>query len=171
MFDDSLGGSFGGAYFLRRGLYMPWEISKLMDPDMAEEGLATLGLLEKLNESCSSIAEPLKKVAALETIFYLRNQLLRDSDWSGMAHSLEIRLPLVDSVLFEGLVPLLLCDGGLTKHQLAGTPLNPLPRSITSRKKTGFSIPVDKWTEKSNHDNDRGLRYWAKTVYASAISF
>ena len=97
--------------------------------------------------------------------------MLRDSDWSGMAHSLEIRLPLVDSVLFEGLVPLLLCDGGLTKHQLAGTPLNPLPRSITSRKKTGFSIPVDRWTEKSNHENDRGLRYWAKTVYASAISF
>ncbi len=166
-----LGGSFGGAYFLRRGLYMPWEISGLMDPDMAEEGLTTLALLEKLNESCSSISEPLKKVAALESIFYLRNQLLRDSDWSGMAHSVEIRLPLVDSTLLEILAPSILCDGGLTKHQLAGTPLNSLPQSIMSRGKTGFSIPVEKWTEKANYTNDRGLRHWAKMVYASAISF
>ena len=26
----------------------------------------------------------------------MRNQLLRDADWAGMAHSLEIRTPLVD---------------------------------------------------------------------------
>jgi len=31
----------------------------------------------------------------------MRNQLLRDADWAGMAHSLEIRVPLVDVELLE----------------------------------------------------------------------
>ena len=38
----------------------------------------------------------LAKVAALETSLYMRNQLLRDADWAGMAHGLEVRVPLVD---------------------------------------------------------------------------
>ena len=33
-------------------------------------------------------------VSALEMSCYMRNQLLRDADWAGMAHSLEIRVPL-----------------------------------------------------------------------------
>ena len=34
---------------------------------------------------------------------YMRNQLLRDADWAGMAHGVEIRLPLVDTTLLETL--------------------------------------------------------------------
>ena len=36
------GGSFAGAYLLRRGLFMPWELSDLMDKDVADEGLRRL---------------------------------------------------------------------------------------------------------------------------------
>ena len=36
----------------------------------------------------------------------LRNQLLRDSDWAGMAHALEIRVPMLDLSLLRSLVPL-----------------------------------------------------------------
>jgi hypothetical protein len=35
----------------------------------------------------------------LETALYLRNQLLRDSDWASMASSLELRVPFVDAWL------------------------------------------------------------------------
>ena len=35
------------------------------------------------------------QVALLESTRYLRNQLLRDSDWASMAHSVELRTPLV----------------------------------------------------------------------------
>ena len=35
----------------------------------------------------------------------MRNQLLRDADWAGMAHSLEIRVPLVDFTLLGALAP------------------------------------------------------------------
>ena len=33
----------------------------------------------------------------------MRNQLLRDSDWAAMAHSLEVRMPFVDKMLFDQL--------------------------------------------------------------------
>src|SRR5207249_1791235 len=32
------GGSYGGAYLLRRGLFMPWELPEVMDSDFARTG-------------------------------------------------------------------------------------------------------------------------------------
>ena len=43
----------------------------------------------------------------MESALYMRNQLLRDSDWAGMAHSLEIRVPMVDTELLRRLGPAL----------------------------------------------------------------
>ena len=45
------------------------------------------------------------RVAALETSLYMRNQLLRDADWAGMAHSIEIRVPYVDPFFLAALPP------------------------------------------------------------------
>ena len=46
------------------------------------------------------------KIAVLESSLYMRNQLLRDTDWASMAHSLEVRVPLVDSKLLSQLAPI-----------------------------------------------------------------
>ena len=43
------------------------------------------------------------RVAVLESSLYMRNQLLRDTDWASMAHSLEVRVPLVDIKLLSQL--------------------------------------------------------------------
>ena len=43
------GGSYGGAYLLRRGLYMPWELGQVMDGDMARAGLRELDPILRLN--------------------------------------------------------------------------------------------------------------------------
>jgi asparagine synthase (glutamine-hydrolysing) len=55
----------------------------------------------------------------------MRNQLLCDADWAGMAHSLEIRVPLVDFTLLRALAPvirLLKPDAGKTALASAPTP-------------------------------------------------
>ena len=90
------GGSYGGAYLLRRGMYMPWELPELLEGEMVREGWSALQTLARLEETVRGIANSFLKVSALETCWYMRNQLLRDADWAGMAHSLEIRVPLVD---------------------------------------------------------------------------
>lgn len=162
------GKSYGGAYLLRRGLYMPWELDRVMDSDMARAGLAELQPVGRLDQSVDGVDEPKRKVALLEITQYMRNQLLRDSDWAGMAHSLEIRTPLVDRVLFEQLAPGVLRANGPTKQKMALTPKTPLPDSIMNRPKTGFAIPVDRWMEARSGTKERGFRGWAQTVYASA---
>jgi asparagine synthase (glutamine-hydrolysing) len=46
----------------------------------------------------------------MEMGVYMRNMLLRDSDWAGMAHSVEIRTPFVDVELFRALAPYIASD-------------------------------------------------------------
>ena len=93
-------GDYAAAYFLRRGLFMPWELPDILDPEMVREGWRELNMLEDMAAATWRIDTDRHKVAALENQWYLRNQLLRDADWAGMAHSLEIRTPLVDAELF-----------------------------------------------------------------------
>jgi asparagine synthase (glutamine-hydrolysing) len=90
---------------------------------------------------------PFARVATLESSLYLRNQLLRDTDWASMAHSLEVRVPLVDKVLLQQVAPLMVAAGrGLGKRLLAAAPSRPLPAAVVNRAKTGFTTPVGSWT-------------------------
>jgi len=108
-------------------------------------------------------------VSALELSWYMRNQLLRDSDWAGMAHSLEIRTPLVDIELFGALAPLVASDHPPTKRDLAAAAGDILPRAVRERPKTGFAIPVRDWVQdRANETSERGLRGWARHVYRAA---
>ena len=167
------GGSYGGAYLLRRGLFMPWELPELLDPDLAEEGWQELETLTRLNTTWQSILSPQLRVAALEMTWYMRNQLLPDADWASMEHSLEIRTPLVDVDLLRALLPALNSSSPPNKRALAATPDRPLPIEILHRRKTGFGVPVRDWllarrprAGGPKPTAERGLRGWAKAVYA-----
>lgn len=170
-----LSSRYGDAYLLFRGVFMPWELELVLDADVTRTGLQELALLDRLDDNTESIQEPARKIAALEMQWYMRNQLLRDSDWAGMAHSLEIRVPLVDSVLFNQFAPRLLCKHGPTKQTLATSPKTSLPDSIINRPKTGFAIPVHDWLQADQPNTptthlNRGLRGWAQRVYQSALA-
>ncbi|MEK9722756.1 MAG: asparagine synthase (glutamine-hydrolyzing) [Rhodospirillaceae bacterium] len=165
------GGSTGGAYFLRRGLFMPWELPDVMDPDLAAEGWKTLAPVVCLNDGVAGIRNPQNRIRALEMTWYMRNQLLRDADWAGMAHSLEIRVPLVDAMLFTALTPTLGVGPGPDKAAMAATPIPSLPCELLNRPKTGFFVPVERWLQQAgggvNDTREPGLRGWAKRVYAA----
>lgn len=86
-------------------------------------------------------------LAQIETTCYLRNQLLRDSDWASMDHSVELRTPLVDATLLENLKHVLPHFYRYPGKKLLGyAPSNPLPKAILNRRKTGFGIPIQQWT-------------------------
>src|SRR5215470_2035716 len=102
------GGSYAGAYLLRRGLFMPWELEGILDPDTVRSGLRRLNPLRHIKATLTPRPRSgFGKVAALESSLYMRNQLLRDTDWASMAHSIEVRVPLVDAGLVRRLAPLL----------------------------------------------------------------
>lgn len=161
------GGSFEGAYLLRRALYMPWEVDEILDPVITHVGLRRLGTLPQLAGCADGIGSPHAKVAALEMGWYMRNQLLRDADWAGMAHSLEVRVPLVDVELFRQIAPWLVSDAPVTKNDVVRACAGPLSEKILARPKSGFTVPVRDWIMPVRQERERpvrGLRGWAKTV-------
>ena len=133
------GGSYGGAYLLRRSLFMPWELPQILDPDLVREGWETLQPVLRMDDMVAHLPTAHAKISALELTHYMRNTLLRDSDWAGMAHSLEIRTPLVDVALFRSLSPYMIKPERLpSKRELALAPEKPLPDAVINRPKTGF---------------------------------
>jgi asparagine synthase (glutamine-hydrolysing) len=161
------GGSYGGAYLLRRGMYMPWELPGVLDGDLVREGWAELQTIMRLDTTVRNLSGSYQKIAALEMSWYMRNQLLRDADWASMAHSLEVRVPFVDLKLLRAVTPLLCSSAPISKKDMARTPTIPLPAAILNRSKSGFSVPVREWLiEDEGCGGERGLRMWAHNVCA-----
>ncbi|MDO8607804.1 MAG: asparagine synthase (glutamine-hydrolyzing) [Phaeospirillum sp.] len=157
------GTSLSDAYLLRRGLFMPWELADVMDPDMARAGLESLAPQLRLAEAAAGMGDAQLAISAMEMQFYMRNQLLRDADWAGMAHSLEIRVPLVDTALLRGVLALHAADKAPSKRDMALCASPALPDPILNRPKTGFSVPVADWL------GEPSLRGWARRVHAAAM--
>jgi len=140
-------GTWAGAYLLRRGLFLPNELRAVMDPQIAREGMRRLKPLCRLEESLRpDPGSDAARVCVLESAHYMRNQLLRDADWAGMAHGLEIRVPLVDFVLLASLAPAIpAITLGAGKAALAAAPTEPLPNEVVTRAKSGFGVPIGAW--------------------------
>jgi asparagine synthase (glutamine-hydrolysing) len=171
--------SWAGAYLLRRGLFLPHELTQVIDADVAREGLRRLQPLKRL--SASLVPDPgsdVGRVAVLESTQYMRNQLLRDADWAGMAHGVEIRLPLVDTTLLETLSAVIgRIMPGAGKLALAAAPSHPLPDEIVARAKTGFGVPTSAWAGDASASSglrssgeSKGLtsRRWSQLVVKAA---
>jgi asparagine synthase (glutamine-hydrolysing) len=157
------GRTLPGSYFLRRGLFLPEELPAVMGREGAEEGLRRYDpvadggrLLAAWN---GHAADGWTAVHALETGLYMRNQLLRDSDWASMASSVELRVPLVDAFLRRHLAA-----AGFEparsqgKAALVRQAAPELPAALFGRPKTGFYIPVTEWMRPEAAGRSRGER-------------
>jgi asparagine synthase (glutamine-hydrolysing) len=141
--------SWAGAYLLRRGLFLPEELTAYVDADTLRKGLRRLKPLQHLARALQP--DPgfdIGRVCLLESCHYLRNQLLRDADWAGMAHGIEIRVPFVDVTLLRSLAPVLrVLEPGAGKAMLAMAPAISLPHEVVERSKTGFVVPTGAWMQ------------------------
>jgi asparagine synthase (glutamine-hydrolysing) len=158
--------TYAGAYLVKRGLFMPDELPRLMGRDAAEEGLARLAVVDHIAARLEpDPATSFGRVAALESSLYMRNQLLRDTDWASMAHSLEVRTPLVDASLLRQIAPLLLVEGDRCKRYFAASPRPPLPHWLRTRRKQGFMAPLQSWMALEADGTSTRMRSWARTVW------
>ncbi len=153
---------------------MPLELPEVLNPDIARAGWRELEPLARMIEALSPmscIAGPVAdrlRISSLEMTQYMRNQLLRDADWAGMAHSVEIRVPLMDYTLLRALAPLRASQNAPGKIDMASAPDRVLPTKILNRPKTGFGVPVREWllgnSGNTPESAERGLRGWAQHV-------
>jgi asparagine synthase (glutamine-hydrolysing) len=157
------------AYLLRRALYLEDELPSLLDESWITEGLERLATAAALNSTIAPLravgASDHAQVAALESCWYMRNQLLRDTDWSSMAHGLEVRVPFVDFALIERLGPAIASTTPPSKKDLAAC-CPGIAERVVSRAKTGFTTPVRQWiSEGAGTRSARGLRGWGSRVH------
>jgi asparagine synthase (glutamine-hydrolysing) len=105
----------------------------------------------------------------LELKFYLQNQLLKDTDFMSMHHSIEVRVPFLDHKLIEyisSLSPEIKIKRGVNKPLLVEAVRDILPQEIFTRPKMGFTFPLQKWLTETDSDFAGGhwSRFWAKKV-------
>jgi asparagine synthase (glutamine-hydrolysing) len=139
-------------YFLVRTLFGAAEREALFGEGKsgARYGDSERALESVLRESIarSSTLDPVNRVSYLESHFYMRNTLLRDSDFMSMAHGLELRVPFLDRALVEACFRIpgeRKLQGNSPKGLLLASLGVELPRDIVKRPKRGFTLPFERW--------------------------
>ena len=151
-----------------RGLFAPQEAAKILDIDEKEvnDFIINMGKSDLPRGSTSQILtansqeveprqiNPVNLLSYLELKFYLQNQLLKDTDFMSMHHSVEVRVPFLDYPLVEylsSLPPEVKLNMGksdfpkLNKSLLVAAVHDLLPPEILTRKKMGFTFPFQRW--------------------------
>jgi asparagine synthase (glutamine-hydrolysing) len=104
---------------------------------------------------------PLDKASHIDLRHRLLEDMLVKVDRMSMAHSLEVRSPLLDHRLVEfvlSLPPSLKLRGWRTKAILRDTVRRYLPASTLRKRKHGFSVPLREWFRRLIDEHHRGER-------------
>jgi asparagine synthase (glutamine-hydrolysing) len=136
-------------YFACRGMFAGRLLEDLLIRDLKPKvRLAHQRYMDETEWVIRDHYSPLLAVAGLEFTRYLTHQLLRDTDTTSMAHSLEVRTPLVDAEVLRCALPFLnnLPKGdGHPKWLLRQALKRPLPSEVVQRAKQGFVFPWQEW--------------------------
>ncbi|MBW2031585.1 MAG: asparagine synthase (glutamine-hydrolyzing) [Deltaproteobacteria bacterium] len=130
-------------YFLpeaKRRLYRPETAMEIGDFDSSD----ILGnhFRENRNPDVTS------RVQYVDIKTYLPEDILVKVDRMSMAHSLEVRAPLLDHKIMEymgGVPSTLKLKGGVSKYILKKAMEDRLPRDVLYRGKQGFCVPLAEW--------------------------
>jgi len=134
-----------GVYHLVRGLFPRATVRDLLGASEGDLEAAAPALTGDARPGAGDLREALTR---LEFSHYLGDQLLRDTDVMGMAHSIEARVPYLDHRLVEtvlGLPAALKLDRARPKPLLLDALGDRLPREIWDRPKMGFTFPMAAW--------------------------
>ncbi len=144
-------------YLTMRALFVPKDVARILGITENEVN----NVLENLKLQTPNL-EPIDWLSYMEIIFYLKNQLLKDTDFMSMYHSVETRVPYLDHALVEYVAsanPRLKIDKNMPKPLLVKSLKGMLPDEIVFRKKQGFTFPFDLW-----------IRKMGKGIFEDAIS-
>lgn len=91
---------------------------------------------------------PEEAQAIFDIRYYLKDDLLVKVDRASMKYSLEVRVPLLDHRLVElalNINPKFKISNGVQKFILKDILYSYVPKEFFDRKKSGFSIPLERW--------------------------
>lgn len=92
--------------------------------------------------------DPVTRMQLIDMNLWLAGDILLQADKMSMASSLEVRTPFLDQEVFQlaRRIPVQYrVDANGTKQAFRGAAASRLPRSVTTKKKLGFPVPVRAW--------------------------
>lgn len=133
----------------RADRYRTW--AGVFSEDLAREMAPIVSAVESsVPEAFASVAhlDAVDSILAVDSGVYLPSDLLVKADITSMAHSLEVRSPLLDRDLAEFVASLpssMKIRGLTTKHLLKRAADGLVPRANLRRAKQGFAVPIARW--------------------------
>jgi len=123
--------------------------AQLFSPALKREfgGYSVQSVFDRHAANCPA-EDPLSLIQYLDMKTYLVGDILTKVDRASMAHSLEVRVPLLDHPLTEwvsGLPPAVKLRGGEGKYLLKKAHEPHLPHDVLYRPKMGFGVPLADW--------------------------
>jgi asparagine synthase (glutamine-hydrolysing) len=109
----------------------------------------------------------LERIMYLDTVTELPGDILTKVDRMSMAHSLEVRVPLLDHVLVEYVARLPVTyklRGTTTKYIFKRAFGHLLPEQILSRPKMGFALPLQHWFSNDLKDFLRDVLFDSRSM-------
>lgn len=190
---DSLNGSWSKLSYLQnndhlslyltlRGLFVPKHVARILDASESEVKNVLESFKLQTPDSELRTLDPIDWLSYMEMSFYLKNQLLKDTDFMSMYHSVETRVPYLDHKLVNYIAsinptsktnknipkPLLIksinhSHNSNIKSNRANRPEGRdrpdlLPNEIIFRRKVGFTFPFDLWMKK------HGRRFFEESI-------
>ncbi len=145
------GEGMSGAYHL---------IRRIFDDDEIESA----GMRVPTFPSVPNDIDPVDAITLLELRSYLRDQLLPDADTTSMAHSIELRVPLLDDRVIDtslSLTPSVRSNGKQMLATAAGLGARPTKRP--------FVLPMQQWVATSLRETMRGALLDDSLPFADVI--
>ncbi|HWZ24227.1 MAG TPA: asparagine synthase (glutamine-hydrolyzing) [Verrucomicrobiae bacterium] len=144
-------------YFFARALFPPGgRLNDLVDPRFRVSAIGSDGVtldptwlawFQRVADEAAKL-EPVAAISWLEMRTYMASTLLRDTDSVSMARSLEVRVPLLDTLLVEfvsALPDAARSKQGSQKALLVEALRDVLPPEILRQRKRTFTLPWDEW--------------------------
>ena len=91
---------------------------------------------------------PAEAQAIFDIKYYMKDDLLVKVDRASMKYGLEARVPLLDHRIVElalNISPKFKINNGIQKYILKDILYDYIPKEYFNRKKSGFSIPLQRW--------------------------
>ena len=161
---QSLGETSAQSYLRAAGVNLPDRATTLLSSDIKTslEGYCPSQMIDDAMQA-SDANDPLKAAQAADFATWLPARMLTKIDRTAMAHSLEVRPPLLDHKLVEwaSRLPSSFLIGSHTTHGVIGKKIlkaaneTRLPQEILYRPKQGFGIPLREWLKIEGGPLDR----------------
>lgn len=138
-------------YLLLRGFFAPEQAAELLGVSAAE--LFSMVEEHRLaapasTDGATTPLSPMLRFHYQEVKRYLHDQLLRDTDVFSMAHSIEVRVPLLDHRVLEQasrIDDVSKLDPHINKPLLVRAVNDQELFAVSQRRKRGFSFPMREW--------------------------